>query len=308
MSLSQRTAICLSVFLAAAICDAALPPGLHTRKLEVDGRDRSAIVYVPKKSASKPMPVVLCFHGGASNAQQQMLYSGLNAKADEAGFLVVYPNGTGNLAKVLTWNSGNCCGYALRRKVDDIAFVAALLDDLAKATKIDQKRIFATGISNGGMMCYELASKMSHRIAAIAPVAGPMGTENCSPKNPVSIIHFHGTKDEFAAFDGGPGKRSKTGTDFYSVQHTMDRWSKANGCGKMPAISKMPNKADDGMTVTRKRWSGGKGGAAVELYQINGGGHTWPGRTAPLKLLGPVTTDISANDLMWEFFQKHPRK
>jgi len=304
----MRGTLAFVFLIGTATAHAALPPGLHTRELQSGGRTRSALVYVPKKAASKPRPVVLCFHGGASNARQQMLYCGLNAKADKEGFLVVYPSGTGVLPKVLTWNSGNCCGYSMRRKVDDVAFVDALLTDLAKATKVDEKRIFATGISNGGMMCYELASKLSHRIAAIAPVAGPMGTENCSPKRPVSIIHFHGTKDEFAAFDGGPGKKSKTGTDFFSVKHTMERWSKANGCRSAPAVSQMPDKADDGMTVTRKLWSGGKAGAEVVLYQINEGGHTWPGRSTRLKLLGPATRDISANDLMWEFFQKHARR
>jgi polyhydroxybutyrate depolymerase len=299
----------LCVLTNVAVVEAALAPGLHTRNLDVDGRSRSAIVYVPRQAtATKPLPVVLCFHGGASYAERQMSYSGLNEKADAARFIVVYPSGTGAIARLLTWNSGNCCGSARRQKVNDVAFVEALLDDLAKTTKIDEKRIFATGISNGGMMCYELAARLSHRIAAIAPVAGPMGTENCSPKHPVSIIHFHGTKDEFAAFNGGPGKKSRTGTDFFSVKHTMDRWVKANGCGTTPAVSKMPNKADDGMTVTRKRWTGGKDGAEVVLYQIDGGGHTWPGRTVRLKFLGPVTMDISANDLMWDFFQKHPRK
>src|SRR5437016_6447484 len=112
-------------------------------------------------------------------------FCGLNEKADRAGFLAVYPSGTGRLERALTWNGGNCCGYAMLNKVDDVAFTRGLLDDLAKAVLIDRKRVYATGMSNGAMMVYRLASELSDRIAAIAPVSGPMGTRTCHPKRPV---------------------------------------------------------------------------------------------------------------------------
>ena len=100
----------------------------------------------PSYDGSKPFPVVLVFHGGGSNAEQMIRFCGLNQKADTAGFVAVYPNGTGRFPRMLTWNGGNCCGYAMREKVDDVAFVRALLDDLAKVAKIDEKRIYATGM------------------------------------------------------------------------------------------------------------------------------------------------------------------
>ena len=126
-------------------------------------------------------------------------FCGLNEKADQEGFIAVYPNGTGRLEPMLTWNGGNCCGYAQWNNVDDVGFTRALLDDLAKVVNVDAKRVFATGISNGGIMCYRLASELSDRIAAIAPVSGTMGTLTCNPKRPVSVIHFHGTEDRFSA-------------------------------------------------------------------------------------------------------------
>ncbi|MEI7684172.1 MAG: PHB depolymerase family esterase, partial [Planctomycetota bacterium] len=257
--------------------------------------------------SKKPTPVVLAFHGGGGNADSMIVFSGLNKKADAAGFIVVYPNGTGRLEKILTFNGGNCCGYAMTNKVDDVEFTRKILDDLAKSANIDPKRVFATGMSNGGIMSYLLASEFSDRIAAIAPVGGPMGTETCKPKRPVSVIHFHGTADEHAPFKGGKGK-GLSGTDFYSVEHSIQAWVKANGCEKESVVTKLPDTAKDGTTITRKTYGGGRDGSEVVLVIIEGGGHTWPGQEPRLKALGKSTKNISANDLMWEFFQKHPMK
>ena len=186
---------------------APLGPGDHTRIIEVDKRSRTCLVHVPPKyDPKKPTPVVLAFHGGGSNAEQMIKFCGLNETADKHGFIVVYPSGTGRLEKLLTFNGGNCCGYAMTNRVDDVACTRALLDDLAKVVNVDPKRVYATGMSNGAIMSYRLASELSDRIAAIAPVGGPMGTETCSPKRPVSVIHFHGKDDEFAPFKGGKGK------------------------------------------------------------------------------------------------------
>jgi polyhydroxybutyrate depolymerase len=209
---------------------------------------------------------------------------------------------------VLTFNGGNCCGYAMNNNVDDVGFVRALLDDLAKVANIDSKRVFATGMSNGGIISYRLASELSDRIAAIAPVGGPMGTETCSPKRPVSVIHFHGTDDDFAPFKGGKGTRSISGTNFFSVEHSIKAWVKADGCPKEPVVTKLPDNADDGMTVTKEVYGPGRDGAEVLLVEIEGGGHTWPGQEPRVRFLGKSTKDISANDMMWEFFEKHPMK
>jgi polyhydroxybutyrate depolymerase len=179
-----------------------------------------------------------------------------------------------------------------------------LLDDLARHARVDSKRIFATGMSNGGIMAYRLASELSDRIAAIAPISGPMGTATCNPGRPVSVIHFHGTQDEFAPFEGGRGKKSVSGTNFYSVDHSIREWVKANGCPEQPVTVRQPDRTRDGTTIVRKIYGPGKEGAEV----IEGGGHTWPGREPPLKLLGKSTRNLSANDALWEFFERHPKK
>jgi len=285
-----------------------LGPGDHNRTITVGNLNRNYLVHIPAKyDSKKPMPVVLAFHGGGANADNMVAFSGLNRKSDDAGFIVVYPSGTGRLDKILTFNSGNCCGYAMNNKIDDVEFTRKLLDDLAKFVNIDRKRVFATGMSNGGIMSYLLASELSDRIAAIAPVGGPMGTDTCKPNRPVSVIHFHGTADEHAPFKGGKGK-GPSGTEFYSVEHSIQAWVKANGCEKEPVVTKLPDRAKDGTRITRNTYGSGKDGAEVVLIEIEAGGHTWPGQVPRLKALGKSTKNISANDLMWEFFEKHPMK
>jgi polyhydroxybutyrate depolymerase len=285
---------------------AALRPGDHARSVAVAGGERSYLVHVPPQyDPATAMPVVLAFHGGGAHAENMVVFSGLNEKADQAGFIVAYPEGSGRLQRMLTFNAGNCCGHAAAHSVDDVAFTRLVLDDLERIATVDRRRVFATGMSNGAMMSYRLAAELSDRIAAIAPVAGPMGTKDCRPGRAVSVMHFHGEADEFAPFKGGRG-RGPSGTDFYSVQHSIDAWVAANGCWPTPQTTPLPDRANDGTTVQEIRYDSGRDGAEVVLVVIEGGGHTWPGREPRMRALGASTRDISANDMMWEFFQRHP--
>src|SRR5205823_9528672 len=137
-----------------------------------------------------PSPVVLALHSAAMNGSMMARFTGLSEKSDQAGFVVVYPNGTGTTSLFLYWDAGG-----VRGKVsDDVGYVAKLLDDLATVVNVDPKRVFAAGMSNGAMMCYRLAAELSDRIAAIAAIAGTMAIEDCRPRRPVPVIHFHGTR------------------------------------------------------------------------------------------------------------------
>ena len=296
--------IFLLAFFAAS--EAPLGPGDHTRTVHVGELDRSYRVHVPpREEREKPVPVVLAFHGGGANAANMAAFSGLDDKADEAGFIVVYPEGTGRLPRMLTFNAGACCGHAAATNVDDVAFTRALLDDLATVTDIDERRVYATGMSNGAMMAHRLGVELSDRIAAIAPVGGPMGLDECRPGRPVPVIHFHGDADEFAPFAGGRG-RGISGTDFQSVKRSVSGWVEADGCRVDPEINTLADSEDDGTSVRLERHGDGQDGAEVVLVVIEGGGHTWPGREPRLRALGRSTREISANDLMWEFFERHP--
>ncbi|MCX6854650.1 MAG: hypothetical protein NTV80_07065 [Verrucomicrobia bacterium] len=290
-----------------------LSAGDHSRTITVGDFQRRYRTYISAKyDAAKPTPIVIVYHGGGGNPESMIRLTGMNAKADEAGFIVVYPFGSGlDPERMLTFNGGECCGYAMQRKIDDVAFTRALLDDLATVANVDANRVFATGLSNGGIMAHRVASELPDRIAAIAPVGGPLMMEAPNNKRPVSVMHFHGTADEYAPFKGGFGKGfggNKGVTDFRSVGHTIQGWIKANGCKPESEITALPDKVADEMKSTRKTWSGGKEGCEVVLIEIAGGGHTWPGMKPTVAQLGPSTMDFSANDLMCEFFQKHPLK
>jgi len=280
----------------------------HFRKLEVDGQERSYYIHVPPQyDVAKRAPVVLAFHGAQTNAPIMALSSGLTLKSDKAGFILVYPNGTGKGKMLLVWNSGSFRGPNAKNLPDDVAFVEQLLDDLATVVSVDPKRVYATGMSNGAMMCYRLAAELSDRIAAIAPVSGTMSAGRIRLKRPVPVIHFHGTEDKFVPFEG-PDKTMSQLVTFKSVNETVRTWARLNGCPKTAESNEVPDTADDGTTVKRLVYGPGRHGAEVILYVIDGGGHTWPGRIFPVPFLGNTTRDISANDLMWEFFEKHPMK
>jgi poly(3-hydroxybutyrate) depolymerase len=290
-----------------------LGAGDHTRTITVGELQRRYRIYIPAKyDVTKPMPVVIVFHGGGGNPESMVKLTGMNGKAEQAGFIVAYPFGSGlDPERMLTFNGGECCGYAMHQDIDDVGFTRALLDDLATVANVDANRIFAAGLSNGGIMAHRVASELSDRIAAIAPVGGPLMMEVPNNKRPVSVMHFHGTADEYAPFKGGFGKGfggNKGVTNFRSVDHTIQSWIKANGCNPKPEALALPDKVADEMKSTRKAWSGGKDGSEVVLIEIEGGGHTWPGMEPPLAALGKSTMDISANDMMWDFFRKHPLK
>jgi polyhydroxybutyrate depolymerase len=295
---------------AAMMSAQPLSPGNHNRSLRVDALDRTYLVHVPPKYDPKtPTPVVLVLHGAWTNGPITALYSGMNRTADENNFVAVYPNGTGIRETALFWNSGGRDQGVLGRKpVDDVKFLGAVLDDLGTVINIDPKRIFATGISNGGMMCYRLAAEMAGRIAAIAPISGTLCLDDCHPTRPVPVLHFHGSDDKLVPYDGGRSAAREL-LHCKSVDETMQTWTKLDNCPEKAKIESLPNKVDDDTRVRRHTFGPGKDGSEVVLIEIEGGGHTWPGRPFLPGLdvaLGKSTGNISTNDMIWEFFTRHP--
>lgn len=280
-----------------------LHPGDHTRKLTEGDRERSYLVHVPPKyDHEKPTPVVLALHGAAMNGEMMVWFSGLNKKSDEAGFIVVYPSGTGR-DPILTWNAGSFNG---NQEVDDVAFIGQLLENLGNVVNVDEKRVYACGMSNGGMMCYRLAAELSDRIAAIATVAGTIAIDDSQPTRPVPVMHFHGVKDNIVPFEMAKGKATSF-MKLKGVEDSIQTWVKLNGCKETPQTETISKDGDE-MKVTRTTYGGGKDGSEVVLIVIDEGGHTWPGQKPPVGFIGKSAMNISANDLIWEFFQKHQMK
>jgi len=272
------------------------------RTLVVDGHERSYEVDLP---ASAPpaagWPVVLVFHGGGGSAAGARTQTRMSALGAREGFVAVYPQGSGGVAgKLKTWNAGTCCGWAMKHKIDEPAFVAALLDDLARVVAVDARRVYATGISNGGMMAYQVACTLAGRIAAIAPVAGEMtlSASECRPARPISVLVIHGTADRNLPFDGGPGARALEVHDVRSVAAAIDFWRRNDRCVDAPRV-------EQAGSVTRTRQSGCSDGSEVELVAIEGGGHSWPGGERMARFLDPPSTAVDASAEIWQFFARH---
>ncbi len=254
------------------------------------GMSRQYILHVPNSyTGDDAVPLVISLHGYSSDARRHAVYTGLSAKADEAGFIVVTPQGIGDPT---FWNFLN------PGEPDDVAFIGDLVDRLASQLCIDPARIYVTGFSNGAAMSVTLACRLTGRIAAIAAVSGVFFLPGCASGGPVSVIVFHGTDDVAVPFEGGSGG---TGLPVPPIEQSTAAWAEHDGCAA--------EAQDEQVTahVRRVRYQACDGGATVELYVVEGGGHTWPG-AMDIAVMGETTHEISATDLMWEFFLAHPRR
>jgi polyhydroxybutyrate depolymerase len=303
--------------LAADAAAAGLAAGDHEFSITHRPLRRSYIVHVPPRAASgRALAVVINFHGGGANARNQQWYSRMDRIADREGFLAVYPNGSSGIGEnLLTWNAGNCCGWAVAKGVDDVGFVLALLDDLARRTAVDAGRVYATGLSNGAMMAYRLAAEAPRRIAAVAGVAGAMAVARFAPPLPVPVLHIHSVDDERALYAGGLGPAFpalRTRVFHPPVDDMMQRWREHDGCPAVPRTGKPlrgTGAADRAHTATRHSWGPCINAARVVLWKLTGAGHVWPGGRLdylPL-LLGPGTAVIDANEEIWRFFSRFQR-
>lgn len=272
------------------------------RNLLFQGQLRSYRLHLPDTAAANhALPLVMALHGGGGNARNIERMSGLSTIADRENFAVVYPNGSGRLRHALfTWNAGNCCGRALDEQVDDVGFLNAVLDDVARRYPIDSRRIYVTGMSNGGMMAYRFGCEAAGRIAAIAPVAGAMNV-TCTPVAPLSVIAFHGTADEHVLYEGGtptktrdPHPRVDT-----AVKDTMAFWQQFNGCSGYAS--------EAAAEVTTEVWNNCRAGTEVELNSLEGFGHAWPGGNKGSPLGDDPAASIEASEVMWQFFSRRSR-
>ena len=268
-------------------------------QIETAGGLRNYLVYVPESyNPNHPAPLVISIHGFVEWPAHQQSLSGWNALADENGFIVVYPQGTGF---PLRWNSqpSEDDPEAMNR---DVQFFSDLIDALSQSYNIDQSRIYANGMSNGGGMTYLLACELSDRIAAIGGVAGAYGYpwELCNPSRPMPVIGFHGKNDSIVPYNGGSTDSGNFEHVFPPVSEWASNWGKTNGCDENPETIP-PIGAVSGF-----RYTNCDGEAEVIFYTVEDGGHTWPGgEPLPEWIAGFTNQDISATELMWAFFSKY---
>jgi polyhydroxybutyrate depolymerase len=277
---------------ASAACNGKMgATGDSNLKLTFDSVERNANVHVPAKyDPTKLTTLVLNFHGFTMDGDGEASLSKMNAASDERGFVVVYPNGTNT-----SWNAGDCCGSAASQGVDDVGFVAALIQELEADYCIDTRRVFATGMSNGAFLSHRLGCELSDKIAAIAPVAGVIGIPpaDCQPGRAVPVMHFHGTADPLVLYNGGGF------TGFISVKDSIARWREIDGCTDVTTVT---FEKGDSQCVTSEQC---KDGSEVTLCTVTDGGHTWPGGE-PLAGGGKTTMDLDATNALLDFFEAHP--
>ncbi len=258
---------------------------------------------------TRPTPLLIVLHGGGGNGQGMIKLANFNAIADRENFIVVYPDGFEK-----HWNDGRGVQWQAQiENVDDVGFISALIDYLSSELNIDAKKVYVTGISNGGMMSHRLGCELSQKIAAIAPVASniPVNMESVwAPSRPVPVLIINGTDDPLERWDGGEIRLGRnTFGVVLSVSDTVKFWVEKDQCSLSPTITQLPDKDRSDGTIVRKEVYGGcENGAEVVLYAIEGGGHTWPGgpQYLPGFIIGRTSRDFDASEVIWQFFKEHP--
>jgi polyhydroxybutyrate depolymerase len=252
------------------------------RMVTVNEKVRTYTLHLPKNiSHQQLMPLVFVFHGYKEDGMLARFYTDFDRIADANSFIVVYPVGSGS---PLSWNAGSCCGNARINSIDESAFVRSIIADVKTMANVNIKRIYATGFSNGALLTYRLACEMSDTFAAVAPSNGVLIYAPCEPQQPVSLIHVHGAEDDAMPLEGGG-----VGVQFPPVKESLATWAKLDGCSGEQNVKK------NGV-LTHIIYAGCEPGISVELYVIDGVGHSWPSLD-----IAPVS------QIIWEFFAAHPK-
>ena len=265
--------------------------------ITVDGLVRNYTLNLPPGYYdSSGFSLVIAMHGGGGSPSQFESTSFLTDKSKASGFIVVYPEGTG---VIKTWNAGTCCGSAVTNQINDVKFISQLIDKLIAAYKINPKKVYATGHSNGGMMCYRLACELSNKIAAIAANSSTMVlTSACNPARAMPVLHMHSKLDQHVVYTGGLGD-GVSGVYCPPLDSVLNVFSLKNSCANPSKVIFSNN------LYTFKKWSSCTNNVSIQYYLTNDGGHGWPGGLPGGPNSDTPSTAINANDLLWDFFQQY---
>lgn len=299
---SRNGAWCLPVMGALVLLLSSAAFGAQAadqlQRADIGGHPRHWLVHLPSGyRPGWPLPLVIAFHGHGSAPRWMVRLTGLDHIADRDDFIVVYPAGVQR-----SWAAG-VNSPADRAGVDDVAFTAALLDRLEKQYAIDSRHIVLTGFSNGAHLTQLLGCRLANRISTIVPVSGTLAApevESCHPARPLTVVAFHGTGDPIDPFGGGrinvPG-----GGNVLSALANIEDWAKRDHCGG-PAVVKPEVVPKTAVYLVTHTYRDCLNDARVVLYEIVGGGHTWPGgpQYLPAAFIGAATHVVSAGELIGE--------
>jgi polyhydroxybutyrate depolymerase len=289
-----------------------LPPQHSRLTIETPDGNRECVVCVPATcDRSRPNALVIMLHGFGGTALSVAKETQWSEKAEQQSFVVVYPEATrpdpsspqSFRRNPQAWNDGSGRFHAAAKKIDDVAFIDAMIDQLSEICVIDSERILITGFSNGASMTFRLGAELSHRPAAIAPVAGTCWIEKPEPSKALSLCYITGTADSLNPIEGGYpklafGGKEQGGQPKPAVQTFIDRWVAALHCPETPHL----DKTSDGV---RKRVYGYSPAKSEIMYlTVEGAGHHWPGgiSQAPEFLVGKPSKKLNATDVIWDFF------
>jgi polyhydroxybutyrate depolymerase len=319
---TKPTPVPSSVAFTRATKPLAAMDGAYVFTLRFGGTTRGYRLHVPPAAAAgRSLPLVLNLHGATQNGFLQEAQSGMDASSDRDGYLVAYPDGTRIATKLdpdpvakdaqYGFNAGACCGLPSTKHTDDVEFLVAVIANAASRTPVDLRRVYVTGMSNGGMMAYAMAAEASTYVAAIASVEGQVELADVHPTRPVPTLEFHSIDDPVARFNGTPNADPRLR---FSVMAGIDQWIAADGCATAPHTASPIKGAgvSAGLTATLVTYGGCTAGTEVALWRLTGSGHVWPGapfNTGPrstwiLDGVGRGTTIIDANEQMWRFFRR----
>ena len=294
----------LPIALTLLLCTRPILGADVEHLLTVNGVARRYLLHEnPALHARKtPVPLVLVFHGGGGRASGMEKLTRFGEAADSHGFLLVYPDGFDK-----HWNDGR--GLS---DTDDVGFIAALVKDLSARLPVDPRRVFATGISNGGFISQTLACRLADTFAAVASVAASMGEPllpTCKPSRPVSVMFVMGDEDPLVPIGGGAV--AKTRGSAISLEAAMRFWIAHDGISAPRKTEDVPDRdPKDGTRTTRQVSGPGLEGTSVEAWIVKGGGHTWPGGFPylPKFLVGATPRDFDATEEILKFFESHGRQ
>jgi polyhydroxybutyrate depolymerase len=292
--------------LSAAAAAATPSPPADIRVLS-GGIERTAIVQAPAKPPAAAMPLLLVLHGGGGTADGMVrLTKGrFDALAGRDSFVVAYPQGVGR-----SWNDGrhDLRSEATRSNVDDVGFIRDLIAELSRRYRIDARRVFVAGMSNGGMMAMRLACSLPRELRGVAAVASSLSKDaaaGCPATSAVSVVEIAGTADPIVPYEGGEVKVLRSGRgSVVGAPATAVAWAKKAGCALVPSEAPLPAAVSDGTSVRRIEYPNCASGARVVLYRVDGGGHAWPGGLPYLgeRMIGKTSGNLAACDAIWEIF------
>lgn len=259
--------------------------------LQYGALTRTYRLFVPRGLvAGQRVPLVVALHGGLGSGDQFADNSRFEQLAEAEKFVVVFPDGVGR-----TWNGGGCCGQAATRNIDDVGFLAALIQSLERDFPVDATKVFMTGHSNGGIMSFRFGCERPDLVKAVAPVAGSLETPGCKPSRGTSLLAIHGDSDQNHPLEGGKGSRSIAGVPFTSMAESLSLWTAGMKCA--------PPKRSVSGDVATTDWSGCRDGAVARFVVIAGADHPWPGGAARNESLeGRTSTALDATAEVWKFF------